>query len=91
MTTRVLGCTRAVLDSMCTVSEVLHRLAGNCPGDDVCVCCASFADAHARRCNKPHCSPSGRAAELYPLSGYCLDKCEDININLFKSKWAQAE
>lgn len=33
-------------------------------------------------------APQGVLRNFYPLSGYCLDKCGDINIDLFRSKWA---
>jgi hypothetical protein len=35
-------------------------------------------------------APQGVLRNFYPLSGYCLDKCEDINIDLFRSKWTPA-
>ena len=29
-------------------------------------------------------APQGVLRNVYPLKGYCQDKCDDININLFK-------
>jgi len=31
-------------------------------------------------------APQGVLRNFYPLSGYCQDKCNDININLFTSE-----
>jgi hypothetical protein len=31
-------------------------------------------------------APQGVLRNFYPLSGYCLDKCDDINIDLFRSE-----
>jgi hypothetical protein len=31
-------------------------------------------------------APQGVLRNFYPMKGYCQDRCDDININLFKGE-----